>query len=71
MSGVIGISKFPLHFAFSFHSFFSHSSMTGTKWNINNNRADYKEEQSMEMEAMEAVFMDDFECMSIVSAILL
>ena len=36
--------------------------MTGTKWDCKCNGIDYKEEQSMEMEAMEAVFMDDFEC---------
>ena len=38
--------------------------MTGNTLSISFLWVDYKEEQAMEMEAMEAVFMDDFECMS-------
>ena len=36
--------------------------MTGGLYIWQNDSVDYAEEQSMEIEAMQAVFMDDFEC---------
>ena len=38
--------------------------MSGKKWIIENEIIDHLEEQTMEIEAMEAVFMEDFECKS-------
>lgn len=36
--------------------------MTGSESVLCDHSIDYAEEQSMEIEAMQAVFMDDFEC---------
>ena len=36
--------------------------MTGSESTLYDHSIDYAEEQSMEIEAMQAVFMDDFEC---------